>query len=108
MQIASRSYDDEFLSRGGSGGGHFAYRCRDAVNVFQRVGEPGALAVLQRNRDFAGQLIEYILQPLSRGRLTVKAVNVGRQDHENRRNCAESLHTLHHIAATELLNEFIE
>src|SRR5205809_1801468 len=38
----------------------------------------------------------------------MKAVNVWRQDNEDRRNGAESLHALDHVPATDLLNEFVE
>ena len=38
----------------------------------------------------------------------MKAVDVRGQDHENRRNRAQSLHALHHVAAADLLNEFIK
>ena len=38
----------------------------------------------------------------------MKSVNVWRQDDEDRRNRAESLHALDHVSATDLLNEFVE
>ena len=38
----------------------------------------------------------------------MKAVDVRGQDHENRRNRAQSLHALHHVAAAELLDKFVE
>ena len=38
----------------------------------------------------------------------MEAVDVGRQDDENRCNRAESLHALYHISAADLLNEFVE
>ena len=38
----------------------------------------------------------------------MKAVNVWRQDNEDRCNGAESLHALDHVSATDLLNEFVE
>ena len=108
VQIASRSYDHEFLSCSGSGGSHLPNCCRHAIDVIERVSEPGAFAILQRKRDFAGQLLKNSPQPFSRGRLAVKAVDVWRQDNQDRRDCAESLHALHHIAAADLLNKFVE
>ena len=38
----------------------------------------------------------------------MKAVDVRRQNYKDRRDRAESLHALHHVAAAELLNEFVE
>ena len=38
----------------------------------------------------------------------MKAVNVWRQNHEDRSNRAQGLHALHHVAATELLDKFVE
>ena len=38
----------------------------------------------------------------------MKAVDVRRQDHEDRRDRAQSLDALHHVAATELLDKFVE
>ena len=108
LQVSPGSHDDEFFSRGGSSCGHFADRRRDAVHVFQRVREPGAFAILQRNRDFAGQLPENGSQPFSRRRLTMKAVDVRCQNNEDRRDSAESLHAFNHVTATDLLNEFVE
>src|SRR3954467_3218126 len=38
----------------------------------------------------------------------MEAVNVRRQDHKDRSNRAESLHTLDHVAATQLLDKLVE
>ncbi len=38
----------------------------------------------------------------------MKAVNVRRQDHEDRRDRAQRLHALHHVPAADLLDEFFE
>src|SRR6202022_1308888 len=63
LEFAARSHHDQFLPRSRAGRGHFA-NCRGpAVHVFERVGEPGALAILQDRRDFAGQLAENSAQP---------------------------------------------
>ena len=38
----------------------------------------------------------------------MKTVDVRREDHQDRRNRAEGLHALDHVAAADLLNEFLE
>ena len=38
----------------------------------------------------------------------MKPVDVRGENHQDRRNRAEGLHALHHVAATNLLNEFLE
>src|SRR5262249_17981076 len=80
-QITPGSYDDEFLPAGCAGRGHFP-DCRGyAVHVFERVREPAAFAVLQGNRNFAGQFFKNSSQPFSRGRLAVKTVDVRRENY---------------------------
>ena len=49
LKLAAGGDDDELLARGRERrGGHLANGGRDAVDVFERVGEPGAFAILQR------------------------------------------------------------
>src|SRR6266581_2996948 len=91
LQVASGSYDDEFLPAGCSSRGHFPDGSGYAVNVFESVREPGAFAILQGDRNFAGQFLKNSLQPFSRGCLTVKAVNVRRENYEDRHNRAKRL-----------------
>ena len=38
----------------------------------------------------------------------MKTVDVWGKDHQYRHNCTDSLHALDHVAATDLLNEFLE
>ena len=38
----------------------------------------------------------------------MKAINVRRQYHEDRRDSAQGLHALYHVAAAELLDKLIE
>ena len=64
-QFGARGNDDQFLSSGRAGSGHFANGRGHAVDVFERVGEPGALVVLQRFRNFSGQFLENLLQPFA-------------------------------------------
>ncbi len=47
LQFAEGRDDDQFLSGRSSGRGHFANGGRDAVDIFERVGEPRTLSVLQ-------------------------------------------------------------
>ena len=52
--------------------------------------------------------LKILSQPFSRGRLTVKTVDVGRKNYEDRHDRAQRLHALDHVAAADLLNEFFE
>ena len=42
-----------------------------------------------------------LAKPFSRRRLAVKSVDVWRKDHQDRRDRAQSLHALDHVAAAE-------
>ena len=108
MRIVARSHDDEFFPRSRSGCGHFPNGRCHAINIFQGIGEPRAFAILQSDRNFAGQFLKNGAQPFSRGRLTVKPVDVWGENYQDRRNRAQSLHALDHVAAADLLNEFLE
>jgi hypothetical protein len=54
LQTAVRSYDSQFVAGCGSGGSHLANRSSHAIDVVEGIGEPGAFAILQRDRNFAG------------------------------------------------------
>ena len=52
LELVARSHHDQFFARGCAGRGHFANGGGDAVDVFERVGEPGALAIFVARRGF--------------------------------------------------------
>ena len=58
LQIPAGGDDDQFFPGGHAGRRHFANGGSDAVHVFERVGEPGALSILQRRRNGARHLQE--------------------------------------------------
>src|ERR1700741_652704 len=107
-QVISGGHDGELVASCRSGCGHFPNSSGYAVYVLERIREPSAFAILQSERNVAGQFLKNRPQPFSRGRLTVKAVDVRRKNYEDRDNRAKRLHALNHVAAAYLLNEFLE
>ena len=108
LELFSRSHDDQFLSCCCSRRRHFANGRGDAVDIFERVGEPGALVILQRLGNFTGHFLENLSEPFARGRLAVKPVNVRREDDQDGRDRAERLHPFHEVPARDLLDKFLE
>src|SRR6266478_3162744 len=107
-QVVSRNNDRQIPVRLRARCDHSANRRRNSVDVVERVREPGASAILQGDRNFAGQFLKNCAQPFSRGRLAVKPVDVWSKNYEDRHNCAKGLYALDHVAAADLLNEFFE
>src|SRR5205814_9627502 len=107
-QFVTRNDDDWIVARVRASRDHPANRGRDAIYVVERVSEPCTFAILQCDRNGAGQFLENTSQPFSRGRLTVKTVNVGRQNYQDRRDRAQRLDALDDVAAADLLYEFME
>ena len=107
-RILSRGHNDELFPRSGARPRHFANGGGDTVDIFERVGKPRAFSILQRRRDFAGEIATDLPQPPARRRLAVKSVNVRREHDEQRSDPAQCLDTFHDIAGANLLNEFFE
>ena len=108
LEIAVRSYDSQFVAGCGPGGSHLANRSSHAIDVVERIGEPGAFAVLQFDRNLSGQFQKDSPQPFPGRRLAVKPIDVRRKNDQDRHDRAKSLHALDHVAAADLLNEFVE
>src|SRR5207249_6157205 len=108
LKVAVGSYDGQLFPCRSTRGGHFPDSSGHAINVVERIGEPGAFAILQGDRNYAGQFLKNRSQPFSRGRLTVKTVDVRRENYEDGHNRAKCLYALDHVAAADLLNELFE
>src|SRR5213592_4637064 len=83
LKVAVGSYDGQLFPCRSTRGGHFPDSSGHAINVVERIGEPGAFAILQGDRNCAGQFLKNRSQPFSRGRLTVKTVYVRRENYED-------------------------
>src|SRR2546423_866191 len=67
---------------------------------------PGVLMIISVN--FSGQFQKDSPQPFPGRRLAVKPIDVRRKNDQDRHDRAKSLHALDHVAAADLLNEFVE
>ena len=81
VRFATGDHHHQFLSGFSASCSHLADGRRDSVDVFQGVSEPGAFAILQRQRNFPGQFRKNGPQPFSRRRLAMKPVDVRCQNH---------------------------
>ncbi len=101
----SRGDDGEVVAFGDAAGGEAADGVGDAVDVLERVGEPGAFVIAQEGREPAGEGAREAGEPGAVGRLRAESVGVGEEGADDGEEQAHLADGLDDVAGGELFDE---